>query len=162
MFYNYSFLAVLHLYISMSIVFLNLFLRRLHNLSHLPNLLAPLTIMKHILMTCLTSTFSYIFNAYSHDYTNTKLKLTCLHLWLSHSISLLRQRLLLCLNFSLIPLQIFFLRIFWFYVFDFLLTWLPIFFSHQLLRCNQLRLSFLFLSLTVTMVKSCHTHAQIF
>ena len=88
MFYNYSFLAVLHLYISMSIVFLNLFLRRLHNLSHLPNLLAPLTIMKHILMTCLTSTFSYIFNAYSHDYTNTNLKLTCLHLWLSEILVL--------------------------------------------------------------------------
>ena len=80
LFYNYSFLAVLHISISMSIVFLNPFLRRIHYLAHLPNLFAPLTTMKHILVACLTSTFSYIFNVYSHDYTNTKLKLTCLHL----------------------------------------------------------------------------------
>ena len=147
----------------MSRFFLNLFLRRFHYLAHLPNLFGPLTTMKPILVACLTSTFSYIFNTYSHDYTNTNLKLTCLHLWLlnSNSPNLLRQRLLSCLNFSLTPLQIF-LHIFWFYVFEFLLTWLPIFFWHQLLRCNQLRLSCLSLSLKVSLFKICHTHVQPF
>ena len=47
-------------------------------------------------------------------------------------------------------------------MFEILLTGLPIFFSHQLLRCNQLRLSCLSLSLKVSLFKICHTHAQTF
>ena len=78
--YKYFFLSLIHIHSSMSIVFLILFLRSLHYLSHLSNLSTPYATMNTVLMSFLTSIFSYILNNYSHDYTNTILKLTCLQL----------------------------------------------------------------------------------